>query len=223
MPSATGNRRARVDRRSRAARAERRDARAALLEAALEVFAERGYRDASVDEVAERAGYSKGAVYWHFASKDDLFFALWEERVDGPWSETIKLLESAAADHDMAPEASRRFAEVMQGERELLLIDHEYWAQAVRDPKRRARYAKRQARMRAALGKAIVTRMEHLGAPPPSGPPEEMAALFIAVVTGLAREKLIDPGAAPDHLVGEAFALMYAGHVARARAGDGDG
>jgi AcrR family transcriptional regulator len=117
MPSATRNRGARLDRRSRPARAEGQDARAALLEAALEVFAERGYRDASIDDIAQRAGYSKGAVYWHFSSKDDLFFALWDERVDGPWSETIKLLESATADHDMAPEASRRFADVMQGQR----------------------------------------------------------------------------------------------------------
>src|SRR3954447_3687920 len=110
----------RVDRRTRSARAEGRDARTALLEAALAVFAERGYRDASVDEVAERAGYSKGAVYWHFSSKDDLFFALWEEHVDRPGNETIKLRESAASDHDMPPEATRRFAEVIQVERELL-------------------------------------------------------------------------------------------------------
>ena len=70
--------RTRVDRRSRSARAERRDARQELLRAAADVFAERGFRDASIDEVAERAGYSKGAVYWHFESKDDLFFTLVE-------------------------------------------------------------------------------------------------------------------------------------------------
>lgn len=222
MPSATHNRRSRVDRRSRSARAEGRDAREELLEAALEVFAERGYRDASVDDIAERAGYSKGAVYWHFSSKDDLFFALWDERVDRPWNETIKLLESAAADHDMAPEASRRFAEVIQVQRELLLVDHEYWGQAVRDPKRRARYAKRQARMRTALGKAIAARVEHLGGPPLTEPPEHMAAIFIGVISGLAREKLIDPDAVPDHLVGDAFALIYAGHVARSQVGGSD-
>jgi AcrR family transcriptional regulator len=175
MPSATTSPGSRVDRRSRSARAERGDAREALLEAALHVFAERGFRDASVDDIAEHAGYSKGAVYWHFSSKDDLFFELWEERVDRPWNETIKLLESAAAEHDMAPEASLRFAEVVQGERELLLVDHEYWSQAIRDPERRARYAKRQARMRAALGKAIAARLEHLGAPPLDGPAEHMA------------------------------------------------
>jgi len=65
----------RLDRRTRRARAEQRDGREALLRAAVEVLSERGYRDASVYEIAARAGYSKGAFYWHFPSKDDLFFA----------------------------------------------------------------------------------------------------------------------------------------------------
>src|SRR4051794_28822443 len=98
----------RLDRRTRSARAQGRDGREALLEAAVEVFARRGYRDSSVDEIAERAGYSKGAVYWHFTGKDDLFFALLEERVDRPLREMIDLLESAPPERDMAPEASQR-------------------------------------------------------------------------------------------------------------------
>jgi AcrR family transcriptional regulator len=121
----------------------------------MRVFAEHGYRDASVDEIAERAGYSKGALYWHFSSKDDLFFALLEERIDRPWREAIALLESAPPEHDMAPEASQRFAEVLRGQRELLLLNQEYWSQAVRDPRLRARYARRQAKLRAALARAI--------------------------------------------------------------------
>src|SRR3954469_18602041 len=124
----------RTDMRTKAARAEGRDTRRELLDAALTVFAERGYRDASVDEVAERAGYSKGALYWHFGSKEELFWALLEERVERPWREGSALLEPAPADRDMAPEASRRFVEMLRGERELLAIEHEYWSLAVRDP-----------------------------------------------------------------------------------------
>jgi AcrR family transcriptional regulator len=60
-----------------------------LLRAAADVFAERGFRDAKIDEVAERAGYSKGALYWHFTSKDDVFFALVEEHVDRPMREMV--------------------------------------------------------------------------------------------------------------------------------------
>jgi AcrR family transcriptional regulator len=87
----------RVDRRGRGARAEGRDAKQEILDAAASVFVARGFHDASVDEVAERAGYSKGAVYWHFAGKDDLFLALIEERVGRPTREMVELLQSAPA------------------------------------------------------------------------------------------------------------------------------
>jgi AcrR family transcriptional regulator len=216
MPKTSQSNSARVDRRTRGARAERRDARSELLAAAAEVFAERGFRDASVDEIAARAGYSKGAVYWHFAGKDDLFFALMEERVDRPTREMIDLLESAPPDQDMGPEASRRFVELMQSERELLLLRHEYWSQAVRDPKLRARYAKRQAKLRKALGKALVTRVEHLGGPADPGMAERMATVGMALASGLAQERLIDNRAVPDDLLGDTMVLLYAGLVARA-------
>jgi AcrR family transcriptional regulator len=220
MPSATKKRRVRIDRRTRPARAEGRDGREELLEAALQVFAERGYRDSSVDEIAERAGYSKGALYWHFSSKDDLFFALLEERIDRPWHEAIELLGSATPERDMAPEASRRFVEMLRGQREMLLINHEYWSQAVRDPKLGARYARRQAKLRTALAKAITARLEHLGAPPLDTPAEELATVFMSLASGLAQEKLVEPAAVPDDLLGNTFALIYAGHVVRGQAGN---
>src|SRR5947209_4233852 len=118
----------------------------------------RGFHDASIDEIAERAGYSKGAVYWHFASKDDLFLALVEERVDRPTREMIELLQSAPAELDMVPEASRRFATLLAGQRDWLLLDNEYWSQAVRDPDLRRSYAKRRRELRAALGRALTAR-----------------------------------------------------------------
>jgi AcrR family transcriptional regulator len=56
------------------------ETRRALLEAAREVFAERGYTDASVANVVERAGSSVGSIYHHFGGKSELFLALWEEQ-----------------------------------------------------------------------------------------------------------------------------------------------
>jgi AcrR family transcriptional regulator len=205
----------RLDRRTRAARSERRDARAALLDAAGEVFAARGLRDASVDEIAERAGYSKGAVYWHFDSKDDLFIALLEERIDRPTREMIELLESAPPEQDMGPEASRRFVELLRRERELLLLEQEYWSQALRDPVLRRRYARRQARLRTALGRALVTRVEHLGGPlMNAGQGETLATVVMSLASGLARERLINPRAVPDGLLGDALVLLWRGVTA---------
>ncbi len=60
-----------------------RDTKQRILEAAVQVFGERGYRGASVDEVAAAAGVTKGAVYYYFEDKDDLAsdlqHALWEQ------------------------------------------------------------------------------------------------------------------------------------------------
>lgn len=47
-----------------------------IVEAAIEVFAEKGYHDAGVDDIVRRSGTSKGAFYFHFPSKEEIFFAL---------------------------------------------------------------------------------------------------------------------------------------------------
>ena len=209
--------RTRLDRRTRDARAEGLDAREELLGAAMQVFAERGYRDASVDEIVERAGYSKGALYWHFSGKEDLFFALLEERIIKSWREGIELLATATADRDMAPEASQRFVDLLRGQRELLLVEREFWSLAVRDPELAARYNERRRELRSALAKAIAARMKHLGAPPLESD-EEMATAFISLASGLVQERLVDPDAVPDNILGDTFALIYAGHLARTQA-----
>lgn len=58
----------------------RRETRRRLIEAALEVFAERGFGSSTVDQVCERAGFTKGAFYSNFAALDELFLAVWEQR-----------------------------------------------------------------------------------------------------------------------------------------------
>ena len=69
---------------TRLTRAEQRDVtRSRLLDAAEKVFVDRGFHAASVDEVAEEAGYSKGAVYSNFENKDELFLAVLERRTHG--------------------------------------------------------------------------------------------------------------------------------------------
>ncbi len=169
-----------------------------------------------MDEVAAEAGFSKGAVYWHFEGKDDLFFALVEERVDRPIEEMVQLLQSAPPEQDLAPEASRRFLDLVGRERETILLEQEYWFLVVRDPELRVRFARRRAKLRAALAGALDARARHLGAPAFATPSAEVATAYLALINGLALAKLVDPKAVPDHLLGEIVALLYAGLVARA-------
>ena len=208
---------ARLDRRTRAARAQGREGRDELLAAALRVFARRGYRQAGVDEIAAAAGYSKGALYWHFSGKEDLLLALLEERIDAPMREMVALLASAPPDRDMSVEASREFARRLSEERDAVLLEREYWSLAIRDPELRARYAERQAELRGALAGALEARARHLGTPGLPMPAEDVARMVMSIIGGLAVDELIEPGSVSPELLGETLALVYAGLVARAQ------
>jgi AcrR family transcriptional regulator len=206
--------RKRVDRRTRAARAERTDARERLLAAAAKVFAERGYRAASVDDVAAAAGFSKGAVYWHFASKEDLLHTLVEERVRDRTEAMLTRLAEAPPEVDTGHEVGGRYMEMLSEDRDVGLLANEYWSLAARDPELRKRYAQRQRARRDALAQALQVRQEHRGTPDVGLPTEEAATAFLALASGLAMQRLIDPDAVPDHLYGEIVGLVYQGALA---------
>jgi AcrR family transcriptional regulator len=214
---------ARVDQRTRAARAQAGDARAELLAAALKVFASRGYTQAGVDEIAAAAGYSKGAVYWHFSGKEELLMALVEERIDAPMREMVALLASAPADRDMSVEASREFARLLKGQRDAMLLEREYWGLAIRDPELRARYAERQRELRNAMARALAARARHLGTPALPMPAEDVARMVMSVIGGFATDELTEPGTVRPELLGETLAVIYAGLVARAGASHSEG
>jgi AcrR family transcriptional regulator len=207
----------RVDQRTRAARAQGRAARDELLTAALRVFARRGYGQAGVDEIAAEAGYSKGALYWHFSGKEELLTALLEERIDAPTRDRVALLASAPPERDMSVEATRAFAQQLREQREAMLLEREYWSLAIRDPELRARYAERQTELRGALAAAMQARARHLQTPDLTMAAEDVARIVMSIIGGLAVDELIEPGSVRPELVGEALALVYAGLVARAQ------
>ncbi len=70
------------------------ETRRVLLDAAREVFAERGFAESSVADVVERAGSSVGSLYHHFGGKSELFLALWE---DWQGSQEKRAAEAVAA------------------------------------------------------------------------------------------------------------------------------
>lgn len=190
-----------------------------LLDAASKVFAERGYEAASVDQVAAAAGLSKGAVYWHFESKDELFLALLEERIDRQIAETAEVLRSAPADRPIDPEVANRWEAALGRERELMLLSQEQWARAVRDPKLRRRYAKRQRHLRDVLADGMRTRVRRTGAPRFDTSAEDVATAYLALANGLAIQRLVDPRTVPDGLLETMTSLIYEGLVARAERG----
>src|ERR1700733_12212633 len=107
-----------LHRRRAASRPQPGDAtsREQLLTAAARVFARAGYHGASMSEIAAQAGFSKGALYWSFASKEELFFALLDEL-----DEQLRALIAASASQERTGELSRGISAAPTDAREVVL------------------------------------------------------------------------------------------------------
>ena len=85
----------------------------------------------------------------------------------------------------------------------------EFWCYAVRDPKLRPRYAARLAAFRETFAEQIEEGARDLGIEVPRGFAERMGTVINALGNGLALEKLADPDAVPDELLGSTIALIF--------------
>jgi AcrR family transcriptional regulator len=179
--------------RAKRAPTERRAAtRERLVDAATKVVARQGFHAATVDQIAEEAGFSVGALYSNFDGKDDLFLAVFDGHLR--WYE--ERLRAAAA----APDTGRAFRDWMDAlteDREQLLIFIEFWAYAVRKPKLRRTFAARLAEIRTAMAAAIEQRAASTGNDLPV-PAATLALVLLAVGRGLGLEKLADDDAVDD-------------------------
>src|SRR6478672_6375652 len=100
MPARPSSAHPRDDGRS----AERRGtARRRILDAALAEFHDHGYEGTSLQAVAARAGLTKGAIYWSFRDKQDLFLALVHEQLDVPTEKLMRITEDAPSEVETAP------------------------------------------------------------------------------------------------------------------------
>jgi AcrR family transcriptional regulator len=195
----------------RLTREERRaETRERLLDAAGEVFAAHGYHAASVDQVADRAGFSTGAVYSAFGSKEELFLAL----LDAQLREETEQLEAATRDRPSIDARVRGAADqwmsFVEREPSLVLLYTEFWAYAVRDPRVRPRIAAHYGDVRAALTQLISAAARELGYEL-TMPVEQLAVAVDALADGIARQKLAEPEAVPDDLLARALSILFAG------------
>ena len=164
-----------------------------VLAAARRVFLARGYHAASLDQIAEEAGFSKGVVYSQFRNKADLFLELLEARIAERAEENARLAEELDG-----PGAVRRLIEhlVRVGREQagwgLLVI--EFRVHAARDEQLNARYAAAHARALDALADAIGRAFASAGAEPPF-PPRRTAGIVLATGTGVQLEQPADPSA----------------------------
>ena len=169
----------------RTVRPERADVRERVLAAGRAVFAEVGYQKATLDAIAGRAGFSKGAVYSNFAGKDDLFLTLLQHE-DAEMRDTLALApDDGSLDDDLRLLAATVLDWARDGRAQLVFA--EFRAHAAHVPA----LARRTADVRAAL---VESTAEQLAAVVEARggrlkvPASDAAVLLLALVNGLALE-----------------------------------
>jgi AcrR family transcriptional regulator len=195
----------------RETRAERQArTRTELLAAAATVFAQRGYEGASVEEIAEQAGYSHGAVYSNFTGKSGLFLAVFEQYMADRAQELAATQAEIEADAPLEIRARALADQWMQrfaADRESFLLHLEFLAASRREPELAERFGKRSAALRETIAAFIAHHQAEEGTEAPLLAPE-LALVLRALGIGLAIEALVSPDAVRDDLYGDFVELL---------------
>jgi AcrR family transcriptional regulator len=177
-------------------RAERQArTRSELIDAAERLFTAQGFHATSIDAVAAEAGFTKGAVYSNFASKEDLFFAVYERRVDRRVAEIEAILDEAPT----LRKGIERLIPGNRGRRERddgwMAVFFEFWAHALRHPDVRERFAAQHRRVIDVLARAMAETGEDL-----PDDPHKLATARYAMQLGLQLERLTQPDLVDERL-----------------------
>jgi AcrR family transcriptional regulator len=179
----------------------RQQTRDYLLAAAAQVFAERGFHGATLDEVAAVAGFTKGAVYSNFKSKDDLFLGLLESRYQSAMSSLRADLESAAQPHQASDFLSRIAEDLHDAAAEHWgMLYQEFLVYAMRHPQARRKLAELERADVESLAEIIAAERDRHGIKDEHSV-EQTARFVVALMRGLFTMSLIDTAAVDDALV----------------------
>lgn len=140
----------------------RAETRARLLEAAFRVFAAKGFGSTRIDDVGEAAGYTRGAFYSNFASLDELFFALYDERAALIAAQVTEALTTDTG-NDEIPAVIARTAATLLLDRDWLLVKTDFLLYAARHPEVATRLATHRTQLRTAIEARLRTIDSRLG------------------------------------------------------------
>jgi len=186
------------------------ETRARLMSSAARVFARRGLQQASIDEVAEDAGFTKGAFYANFKNKEELFLAMLDER----FAQRIEEIEGVIMGEGSTAEKARRygdsFAETLRADSEWERLFFEFSAYAMRDEQFREELITRHGAMLKRIAAALEAEAEQYDEEPILLS-EQVALMTHAMTNGFALEKLLQGDAVPDELYGTMLMVFFAG------------
>jgi AcrR family transcriptional regulator len=197
----------------RLTRAEQREhTRTCLVQAAAKVFTRRGYDKASLDEVAEEAGFTKGAVYSNFKGKEDLFLATIDAHFEERLEAIKRVMQEEPGEEGIAHAAGMDFMQKLNSDPEYFALFFEFWAYAQRNPGVKKKFLPRVQRFRSALAGLFEAKSETgFELPIPS---EQLASMLVAMAAGVAMERELDPKSVPDDMYALMLQFFFRGMLA---------
>lgn len=188
--------------RTRPTRGEVRDR---ILDAASKVFASEGFAGATIDAIGQAAGFTKGAVYSNFESKDELFLALVDREFELRGEQIAIALDSSGGDTAAAArEVSRSVLHSVREHSDYYVLLVEYWLRAQRDPLLRERLI---GRRRAAADQALHI-VESTDAVPSDRRLADVAQLVVTLNLGVAMEEVLRPGSIDPDLLAQLITAL---------------
>jgi AcrR family transcriptional regulator len=194
--------------RVRSRQAERTEAtRRKLLAAAEIIFARAGFEAARLEDIASGAGYTRGAFYANYESKEDIFFALLEQWVQQRIDSVTAVLRKHRNPEDKLAALRKHYAEIAK-DRRLVLIAMEFKLFALRHPEAHARLRDSHRRMRAKWAELMHGVLREFGRTLPISYPA-VSASFFALAQGLLLEQLVDPRTLSESDVRHVLGLFF--------------
>ena len=203
---------ARPRRRLTQAEAKQRT-RQQLVAAAARVFARKGFAGASLEEIAEAAGYSTGAVYYNFAGKEELFLELirsgWSRQIERRTEAVTRVFAEAAADGGDPFAVLSDFVTGRAGRQsDVSPLVAEFWLYAVRHPEVMGLVAAKLGEQDRGLEPVIAAAMERFGTPEGISP-AELTLVAMSLFEGLARRRRMDRDAVPEDLFARVLRRLF--------------
>ena len=174
------------------------------------VFSDRGMEGASIDEVAEHAGFTKGAFYANFESKEQLFLAMLEANFADRLEEIDRALGTEEEPEAQARRAGLDFHRFLEFSEEWERLFFEFAAYASRSEEFRAELVARYRMLRDRVAQMMARRAEEIGVEPPVEM-DELTLMTFAMANGVALERLLEPEAVPHDLYGSMLEIFFIG------------
>jgi AcrR family transcriptional regulator len=172
------------------------------------VYARRGFDGATIDEVADEAGFTKGAVYDHFGSKEKLLFALLDEHLSAQIAEQLALFDPSKENAERPRAGADRWMRELDDDPDSFRLFVEAWVRSQRDDALRGQVlAGVEAWRRTFMGFGRA-RVDEGDIQVPDEALETFATVMLALGIGFGMLRLSDPDSVPAELLGSAYVML---------------